>query len=494
MGRRMRLTSVLLVILSMAAGAAAAQPQRDREAGIKREIARQLTSFADWCLSRNLVEEARARAAEAREVDHTYAPLQVLLRKLAETAPALEGATQEELQRRKRELDDRVGPQYLSLFRWDHKRSLRPTYNQHLRRAFEHDPEGTMEFFDSQWGRSLETHSWKRLRRLYEVMETTALDQEVLLKRLVEVYEAEPPAGQRFLFDRALLRMYERRPDAVGSIFDAQWRAARRAEDYTRARYLLSRGNDVRRLAGIGGLMDQIEALEMEQLRALVVPGGRFVLRFPELGPTMRGPDHLMEMGVQLPRDYAAGGKWALLLALGGGTGSSRPSQGLAAGLPLISIGLPYPADPNRPRAMTPNPSLLWPMYREMIAKLEKVVPNIDCQRRVVFGFSNGAHAITGLIAESDFEFQKAFRSMALVEGGTFLEKWTERHWQSLTGNCLLFCGGDRAGKSQAQTLCRLAQNRGIDAELLIYQGGHKITRQVVTETRDWIERKVLFP
>ena len=56
-----------------------------------------------------------------------------------------------------------------------------------------------------------------------------------------------------------------------------------------------------------------------------------------------------------------------------------------------------------------PDAKYMWPFFRSMLGKLDELVPNIDPARRVLGGFSNGAHAAQGLIDESDGEVARRF-------------------------------------------------------------------------------------
>ena len=161
-------------------------------------------------------------------------------------------------------------------------------------------------------------------------------------------------------------------------------------------------------------------------------PGSTFTIAFPEMPPTLA--DLLDRNGVKpmmtvfLPGNYSPSRKHPLLIFLGGGNGGSGGNPGVArslcegkdfvcVGLPLFKEKVAAPAPGNgleRILLRSPDCKFAWPLYRKMLAKLEEMVPNIDPSRRILGGFSNGAHATAGLIDESDGEIARRFSAFFL--------------------------------------------------------------------------------
>jgi hypothetical protein len=200
-----------------------------------------------------------------------------------------------------------------------------------------------------------------------------------------------------------------------------------------------------------------------------LMPGSTFTIEFPALPPTFADlMDHngvKPRMTVFLPFNYDPHGKHPLLIFLNGGSGGTGGNPGVARSLcegkDFVCVGLPLfkeKVDPPAPgnglaRILIRNPDckFAWPLYKPMLAKLEELVPNIDPAHRVLGGFSNGAHATSGLIDESDGEVARRFSAFFFVEGGGKLERY-----DLLKGKAFLWPTGARRRTAGRRRSARL--------------------------------------
>lgn len=146
-------------------------------------------------------------------------------------------------------------------------------------------------------------------------------------------------------------------------------------------------------------------------------PGETLVFDFPDLVKDFNGEP--AKFSAKIPASYDPSKPVGLMVFLGGGNGSSSPggAQELTKD-DFVCVGLPYPDDGRNPAQanMVGSFDEVWDYWKPMLAKLEEAVPNLDPKLRVVGGFSNGGHAIDGLLAEK--EFASAFTAFILIDGG----------------------------------------------------------------------------
>ncbi len=307
----------------------------------------------------------------------------------------------------------------------------------------------------------------------------------------LELFAQRHRPAQNALYDVYLIRALEHDPGLAAPVFDRTWKTALRKKDWSRARMLLSQGHEYVPVSGYESRLRDIDASEMAEIRRQLVPGGTFLLKFPELGPTIKKDYRLMQMRVVLPDNYSPNRQWPLYISFGGGTGSDRPNR-LTDGLGFVATALPFPRNPRNLAQGSFDPVTLWSSYKPMLEKLERVLPNLDPARRVVFGFSNGANALTALVAFSDGQFTQQFRYLIIHEGGMYQRNWSDEVWRELGSCSLLYSGGDRGSGVLIKKMYREALDRNVDAELLIFKGGHEMNPQIGAEMRQWIQQKAL--
>lgn len=215
-------------------------------------------------------------------------------------------------------------------------------------------------------------------------------------------------------------------------------------------------------------------------------PGSSITIAFPEMPLTfydlLQKKQDKAQMTIFLPFNYEPGRKFPLLIFLngwdGGPGGNPGVARSLCEGRDFVCVSVPLFKAPGF-EAKAPNVpgpgfimdaadgKYMWPFFKTMLEKLEATVPNIDPKRRVLGGFSNGAHATAALIDGSDGEITQRFRAFLLVEGGGRLE-----HYERLKDKPLLMVSSNSKSKPRAQEICDSAKAAGAKAKLLVEDVG----------------------
>lgn len=217
--------------------------------------------------------------------------------------------------------------------------------------------------------------------------------------------------------------------------------------------------------------------------------GQGFSLDFPELGEDFSG--NPMKMEVWIPTDWDAGKKFPLLIFLPGGKGGNSLGEAKNLGRgKFICAGLPYPDTARNPAQenMVGDFKKLWKAWEPMFERLEKVVPNIDPERSVIGGFSNGAHAIDGLLEAKDFIGR--FSAYFLIDGGGALGD----RYKLARGKQLYAAYGE---KSPARTIVPTVVERAKKARMVVVSSvmedsGHSFTAPEKEKVAGWIHGTVL--
>lgn len=307
----------------------------------------------------------------------------------------------------------------------------------------------------------------------------------------LELFARKHRPSQNALYDVYLIRALEHDAGLAAPVFERTWQAAREGGDWSRARMLIAQGREFHPVDGWQGLLRDIDDAELREIRRQLVPGGTFTLKFPELGPTTKEDFQLMQMQVVLPADYDPDRLLPLYISLGGGSGNHRPNR-LTEGLGFAAAGLLYPRNPRNLEQATFDPVTLWASYEPMLAKLERVLPNLHPTKRVVFGFSNGANAVTALVAFSGTRFMDCYPYLIIHEGGMYQSQWTDETWAALKSCSLFYSGGKRGSVRFTTRMHAQAVAHGVDADLLVFEGGHEMTPETRTAMREWIRRQVV--
>ena len=234
-----------------------------------------------------------------------------------------------------------------------------------------------------------------------------------------------------------------------------------------------------------------------------LAPGQTFSCTFPEMPPTLysalTNTNVPATMTVYLPGNYDPQRKHPLLIFLGGGNGGKGQSPSVARKLSeekdFVCVDLPLfkaqvePATASnatmRMLIRAADGKFMWPLYRTMLAKLESTVPNLDPARRVLGGFSNGAHTTAALLDQSDGEVARRFSAFIFVEGGGRLE-----HYDQLKGKAFLMLHGSAKSRKRGQEIFNAAVAAGAKAAVIEMQGvGHAFPETQYPAVRAWLCR-----
>lgn len=223
-------------------------------------------------------------------------------------------------------------------------------------------------------------------------------------------------------------------------------------------------------------------------------PGQSFSLQFPDLPPTF---DELVEskgikpqMTVFLPRNYALDRKHPLLVFLNGGTGGRGDNPGIARALvddtDFVCLSVPLFIKDRKANSgviQDEDGRYMWPHLRTMLERLLQVVPNIDQDHMIMGGSSNGAHAVQGLINESDGEIARRFSAFFIIEGGPRAQRW-----HLLEGRPYLMVISQGRSLDVMKLYCASAREAGVNATLICEDiGHHGIPEQAYPAMRAWL-------
>jgi hypothetical protein len=221
-----------------------------------------------------------------------------------------------------------------------------------------------------------------------------------------------------------------------------------------------------------------------------LVPNGYVELQFPQLPDTFytmkTGKKVPAQVTAHLPTNYSKDGKFPLFVFLAGGDGgnidhnSGGGTRLMIGDTDYICVALPLfkkSIDPHKTGgdvissdAQSGIPPALLAMvkgmsasgvvtqddydvisssYATMLGKLFQTIPNIDPDRSVMVGFSNGAHTIGVLLAGKDPFVLGHFHSFCMVEGGMMLTMAPQKTLTpELKNHRYLFLLGDGAGQT----------------------------------------------
>lgn len=234
---------------------------------------------------------------------------------------------------------------------------------------------------------------------------------------------------------------------------------------------------------------------------AKLVAGSTVTITFPEMPPTFYAmfekKDVKAQMTVFLPRNYDPGRKHPLLIFLNGWDGGAASNPGVARALSqeqefiCVCVPLFKKTDLHAPGGFIMNATdarYMWPFFRTMLASLEALVPNIDPLHRILGGFSNGAHAVQGLVDESDGEVVRRFSGFFFVEGGGRMQ-----HYELLNGKPYLMVSSSAKSRPRAQEICDAAKAAGAKATLVAVDvGKHDFPASAYPAVRAWLRGPAL--
>lgn len=219
-----------------------------------------------------------------------------------------------------------------------------------------------------------------------------------------------------------------------------------------------------------------------------VKPGARFVVPFPTLPQTLGSK--ASELHVFIPKKYDPRRKHPLFVWLNGGEGNPGINTGPVGEDHFVVISMPLykVSGKGAVAVLDPDGELIWSCYRTMLAELERIVPNVHPEARVIGGFSNGANT-TAVLLNQIKEFPDHFKGYLLWEGGNMLVPS-----KTLAGDSLFVLYGETSLGKQGESIASAATRAGADAEFSEMKGvGHDAPARFHPDIRSWIDRKVLY-
>ena len=237
------------------------------------------------------------------------------------------------------------------------------------------------------------------------------------------------------------------------------------------------------------------KAVPRTELKSQVAPGASLKFDFPELTVDRKGA--LAACHVKLPAGYEPGKKCPLVAWLGGGEGGNQPSASFLPEGDFIVVGLPYPKGANNPAQanMVGDYAKVWAYQRFMLDEIAKVIPNVDKSHSIIAGFSNGGHAIDGMLRVSGGpKLTEYFGIFIFVEGGgTGYSSLGEL--PDLKGKFAYACWGSEKGsnKPDASYLPAALKAKGasvVGSEMVGV--GHGFSESEHRKIAEWIQKVAL--
>ncbi len=226
-----------------------------------------------------------------------------------------------------------------------------------------------------------------------------------------------------------------------------------------------------------------------------VMPGTALTLEFPDLAPDRRGRTASCE--VRIPAGYDAGRKFPLVAWLAGGEGGSTPASGFLPPGDFILVGLPYPkgaANPAYP-PMVGDFAKIWAYHRTMLEDVHRLLPNVERRSSILGGFSNGGHAIDGML-RARFEGPRPsdhFGIFIAADGGG--NNYTSiGPMQPLKGLYAYVCWGEKSpNRPNGGTFAKALEAKGAAVTASEMKGvGHAFPESEQAKVREWLAKVAL--
>jgi len=220
-----------------------------------------------------------------------------------------------------------------------------------------------------------------------------------------------------------------------------------------------------------------------------IQPGATVKLDFPDLAPDRR--DQPAALHLRVPDQYDPSKPTPLIVWLGGGDGgnSADPCAALVDQAQFLMVGLPYPKGANNPGQanMVGEFDDIWDYHKTMLDEVAKLVPNIDSRIRIIAGFSNGAHAIDGMMSEK--EFREFFTAYVLIDGGT-----DSGRYSGMSGTfAYVAWGADSPNAGNSEKVAKSAKRGRMTVESHAMEGvGHAFPAEEKQLVKKWIAETVV--
>ena len=226
-----------------------------------------------------------------------------------------------------------------------------------------------------------------------------------------------------------------------------------------------------------------------------VKPGATLTLEFPDLAPDRK--DQPAQCQVSIPAGYDPAKKIPLVIWLSGGEGGNTPNRSFLPAGDFIAAGLPYPKGASNPGQanMVGAFDKIWAYHKQMIDEISKRIPNIDRTSSIIAGFSNGGHAIDGMlrIKKKDGDLADYFGVFILIDGGG-TEYTGNGRLPSLKGKFAYLSWGEKSpAKPNVSALVREFKTKGagfVSSEMA--DTGHAFAESEQPKIKDWLSQTVL--
>jgi hypothetical protein len=242
-------------------------------------------------------------------------------------------------------------------------------------------------------------------------------------------------------------------------------------------------------------LKPTVVAVPRTELKALVAPGASLKFDFPELTVDRKGA--MAACHLTLPAGYEAAKKYPLVVWLGGGEGGNLPSKAFLPEGDFILVGLPYPKGANNPAQanMVGDYAKVWAYQRFMLDEIGRVIPNLDKPRSIIAGFSNGAHAIDGMLRLSGRPKLTDYFGVFLFADGGGTGYTSLGALPDLKGKFAYACWGSEKGSNKPNTshLPKALKAKGatvIGSEMAGV--GHAFAPSEYPKIAEWLEKFAL--
>jgi hypothetical protein len=235
-------------------------------------------------------------------------------------------------------------------------------------------------------------------------------------------------------------------------------------------------------------------AVPRPELKTQVAPGATLRFDFPELTVDRKGARAACHL--KLPANYDAAKSYPLIVWLGGGEGGNQPNGSFLPAGDFILVGLPYPKGANNPKQanMVGDYGKVWAYHRFMLEEIAEVIPNLDRSRSIIAGFSNGAHAMDGMLRLSAKpRLTDYFGVFLFVDGGgtgyTSFGNLTD-----LKGKFAYVCWGEKGtNKADTRYLPAALKARGANVVGSEMAGvGHAFAETEKPKIAEWLEKVAL--
>ncbi len=222
-----------------------------------------------------------------------------------------------------------------------------------------------------------------------------------------------------------------------------------------------------------------------------VKPGAAIRLTFPNLPPDRR--DQPAEVNLRIPDNYDASRPVPLIVWLGGGEGGNQfgPCTALVDRTEFVMAGLPFPKGADNPNQanMVGQFDEIWEYHETMLQEIQTMIPNLDPRLRIIAGFSNGAHAIDGMLSE-ERDFRDFFTAYVLIEGGN-----GDGSYRQVRDRPIYVAWGTQGNTNQSggQAVAKKAERAGMQLVWHAMEGvGHQFPAEEKALVREWLAKSVI--